>query len=92
MKKQFYQLLLLGGIITATTACKTKSSFPTISHVPFKEVSSDNYGMIGIDGTVLFENEFEQLPSVVVNGVFAVTNEDENIEYYTAEKNATTNQ
>lgn len=86
MKKQFYQLLLLGGIITATTACKTKSSFPTISHVPFKEVSSDNYGMIGIDGTVLFENEFEQLPSVVVNGVFAVTNEDENIEYYTAEK------
>ena len=86
MKKQFYQLFLLGAIITATTACKTKSSFPEISHIPFKEVSSDNFGMIGIDGTVLFENEFEYQPSAVVNGIFIAINGDGNKEYFTAEK------
>lgn len=84
MKKQFYQLFLLGAIITATTSCKTKSSFPEISHIPFKEFSSDHFGMIGIDGTILFENEFKRRPSVVVNGVFIAINGDGNKEYFTA--------
>lgn len=41
--------------------------------------------MIGVDGKVLFENEFENEPSAVRNGIFFVKNLDGLYEYYTAE-------
>lgn len=85
MKKQLYSWILCGITIATMTACGSKSSFPEVTHVPFKASSSDDYGLIGVDGKVLFEDEFKGRPSVVVNGVFAVRDEYEGtVEYFTA--------
>lgn len=58
----------------------------SITHLPFKVDADDRWGLIGTDGKILFENEFENQPSFVVNGIFFVQNADGLYEYYTADK------
>ena len=67
------------------TACNSKDSFPQLTHIPCKVSDSDLWGMVGVDGKILFENEFENEPSIAVNGVFSVLNSNDELEYFTAD-------
>lgn len=42
--------------------------------------------MMNVDGSILFEDEFEQQPSIAVNGVFSVKNAQSELEYFLADK------
>ena len=68
------------------SACNNKDSFPELTHIPCKVSDSDLWGMVGVGGEILFENEFEEMPSIAVNGVFSVLNSDNLIEYFIAGK------
>ncbi|MCM1352375.1 MAG: WG repeat-containing protein [Alistipes senegalensis] len=86
MKKSLFKCLLLGLLMSSTTSCDKHGSMPEITHLPFKAAKSDNWGLIGTDGTVLFEDEFYKTPSAVVNGVFRVENSDGRLQYFTIGK------
>jgi len=73
-------------LTAATISCSNHGSMPEITHLPFKVSMSDDYGLIGTDGKVLFEDEFEGSPSAAAGGIFYVNNPDGTIEYYTADK------
>ena len=78
MKRFFYLSL---GLILAS--CHNEESLPFITQISFKSSSSDKYGMMNLDGSILFEDEFENKPSVAVNGVFSI-DRDGKREYYLA--------
>lgn len=85
--KKFYQILL--GVALATmTACGSKDSFPEVTHIPYQNSSTVYCGLVGVDGTLLCEDEIDGEPSVVVNGIFSVTKVpyERTISYYTAEE------
>lgn len=69
----------------ADTATKTMYS-NIVDYLPFQAEKGDKWGMIGTDGKVLFENEFDEMPSLSHNGRFFVKNGDGFYELYTAEK------
>lgn len=75
-------LLLLA--VFALVSCQEKGS-PDIEYIPFKREYNDNWGLIGIDGKILFENKYSSCPSPSYNGVFMLKGED-GYEFYTAEK------
>ncbi len=81
MKHFFLLFLLVSGLWLS--GCRSGQS--QITHLPFKADEDDRWGMIGIDGKVLFENEFQERPSVVIHGIFTVKNAEGLYEYYTAE-------
>jgi len=88
MKKLFYLLLLP---VFAFYSCnffggsKTNTS-QTISAIPF---SNDNlrYGLVDLKGNIIVENEWENPPSIAVEGVVHVKNKDGNYEFYDVNAN-----
>lgn len=84
MKPKLFQVILLFTIFILSS-CSKGSKLP--SHVPFKESSSDNWGMITFDGKVLFADEFSNTPTSVFNGRFFVKNNEGYWEMYAAEEN-----
>lgn len=64
----------------------SKAKSPKIEYLPFQETKDGNWGLISTDGEVLFSEEFNQMPTVVINGRFMVKNSDDLWEIYTAEK------
>ena len=81
-----YLFTIIGMISFLLSACSNKDSLPQLTHIPCKISNSDIWGMVGTDGEILFENEFENEPNIAVNGVFSVINSDEQLEYYIADK------
>lgn len=80
---------MFGSALALMTACGSESSFPEVTHIPCMTPSSSvNWSLIGVDGTLLCKDEITGSPSVVVNGVFSVTESpyERTISYYTAEK------
>lgn len=80
---------MFGAALALMTACRPASSFPEVTHIPCMTPSSSSYwSLIGVDGTLLCKDEIIGSPSVVVNGVFSVTEVpyERTISYYTAEK------
>lgn len=65
-------------------SCQDKGS-PYFEYVPFKREHRDLWGMIGLDGKILFENKYLSCPSPVYNGVFMLAGND-GYEFYTAEE------
>lgn len=47
-----------------------------ISHLPFLRTENGKWGMVGIDGSLLFEGCFDNEPTVVVNNRFYVKNKE----------------
>lgn len=66
-------LLLLA--VFALVSCQEKGS-PNFEYIPFKREASDNWGLIGIDGKILFENKYSSCPSLAYNGIFMLEVED----------------
>lgn len=79
---------LATGILTCIMlSCdNVSSSFPEVDYVPFKVSENDNWGMISVDGKPLFEDEFENRPSISVNGVFSIISDNGEITYYFTDK------
>lgn len=86
--KKFIVKSLAGGVLSIfIISCnQTYSSFPNVDYVPFKASKNDNWGLISVDGKTLFEDEFENKPSISVNGVFSVTDEEGKVTYFIADK------
>ena len=83
MKTNLLSIILLSCLFFS---CKNNTSLPEVTQVPFKVSDSDKYGMMNVDGSILFEDEFDQLPSIAVNGIFTVKNKQEKLEYFKADK------
>lgn len=83
MKTNLLSIILLSCLFFS---CKNNTSLPEVTQVPFKVSDSDKYGMMNVDGSILFEDEFDQLPSIAVNGIFTVKNKQEELEYFKADK------
>ncbi|MEE1083406.1 MAG: hypothetical protein UH850_06685 [Paludibacteraceae bacterium] len=69
------------------SSCGPKESYnSTIDALPFKEENEDLWGAISADGKVIFSNEFKNLPSNVVDGLFFVEENDAYSLYQASEK------
>ena len=77
--------VIMAGLFMAS--CTSKNDpLNEVEYFPFQESKDGNWGMIGIDGKVLFSEEFKNMPTMAVNGRFMVKNSDGLWEIYTAEK------
>ncbi|MCM1370216.1 MAG: WG repeat-containing protein [Candidatus Amulumruptor caecigallinarius] len=72
-------LALFAGV--SLVSCKKEAS-TTMTYLPVKTEKNSNWGMIGPDGTLLFDDEFKSAPSPVFDNTFVVT-ENEGISVYT---------
>lgn len=84
MKEKFLIGCLVLFNLFSLVSCSTNSD--EIEYFPFRTTSEGKWGMISTDGTVLFESEFKNEPTVAINGCFAVKNSKDLYEIYTAEK------
>lgn len=76
----------LGALLVATimTGC-SGSSDPKITAIPVKVDKDSKWGMVGSDGKVIFEDEFDEEPTEAFNGFFNVM-ENGGISVYAAEE------
>lgn len=72
---------ILGCIAMLLSCNSTKNK---TEYVPFKSSSKAKWGMMSVDGKVLFEEEFKDEPTVVINGMFLVKNGNDLWEVYKA--------
>ncbi len=77
------------GLLTAFSAilssCESDEAVSKTSYLPFLTSQNGKWGMISTDGTVLFEDEFKDMPTSVKNDRFLVQNGNGLWEIYTAE-------
>lgn len=73
LTKSAMLLALAGGLITSS--CGSGSS-DSIDFLPAKSEKNSNWGMVSPDGKMLFEDEFKDTPSAVINGCFYVKNDN----------------
>ena len=84
MKRQCLNLMVL-ALITLLSACEKSSTYEA-THLPYQADEESRWGLIDWEGNPLIEDEFEEIPSPVVEGRFYVKNRDDLYEFYTAEK------
>lgn len=77
---------LLVAFSTILYSCMSDEAESETSYLPFKSSKDGKWGMIGTDGTVLFEEEFKDEPTAAMNGRFLVKNGNDLWEIYTAEE------
>lgn len=76
---------IIAGLFMAS--CSSKNDpMNEVEYLPFQESKDGNWGLISIDGEILFSEEFKNMPTMAVNGRFMVKNSDGLWEIYTAEK------
>lgn len=79
--KTCYPWVLL--MVLALASCSEKENSP-IEYVPFQETKDGQWGMISMEGEVLFKDEFKNMPTVTRDGRFFVKNKSGNWEMYEA--------
>ncbi len=57
-----------------------------LRYVPFKEAAADRWGLMDLSGNVLVDKEWENQPSMVVEGLVRVRNNEGKYEFFTAEQ------
>lgn len=72
----FYLATTAIGLLMCSCGNSTASTDDIVEYYPVKIDNADNWGMLGPDGKLLFEDEFKNMPSCVVDGVFAVEEND----------------
>lgn len=73
------------GLLLAS--CSSGDSWDAkVEYLPFKAEKGDKWGMISKKGEVLFEDEFERTPSMVLGGRFFVENAEGMYEMYAADE------
>ena len=74
-------IVALAGFVSCSEVLEQSET----GYLPFKSSQNGKWGMIGTDGTVLFEDEFKDEPTSVMNGRFLVKNGNDLWEIYKAE-------
>ena len=82
MKKSLF--LWCAVVMTALLSSCSNTSNDPVTHVPFKEAKDGKWGMIAMDGKVLFKEEFKQMPTAVRDNRFFVKNKSGFWEMYDA--------
>lgn len=94
MKKQY--LMLLAVLAVLLSSCESpldkiksllgmeEKSNTQIQYLAFQSEEDGGWGLVSLDGQVLFEDKFEHQPTSAINGRFMVKNDDGNYEIYTA--------
>lgn len=72
--------------IILLASCSHKEVTP-VEYFPFKTETTDFWGMMGLDGNILFDGRFMYCPSVSSRGVFMAREENGLLSFYTAEAN-----
>lgn len=80
--KQLCTLFAVIAVLALTSCSKTGNG--TVEYIPFQETADGQWGMISMDGKVLFKEEFKSKPTVVRDGRFFVRNKDGFWEMYDA--------
>lgn len=73
--KRFNFLMVL-AVVLLLTNCKFSSNELSFDYIPAKEDSDGKWGMVDFEGNMLFSDEFENVPSLPIEGVFSVEEED----------------
>lgn len=81
--------LLICGIGIYAYKTNTAEGLSRTEYVPFRTSEDAKWGMISMDGQVLFEGRFENMPTKVTNGIFMVKNKNDMWEMYAASENPT---
>lgn len=87
MKKSFIYIFMILLLNSCTSHDSIADIENEVTHLPFKSSENERWGLIGLDGNILIDNEFQEEPSPVINGMFHVKNENNNYELYVADKN-----
>ena len=82
MKKSLF--LWCAVVMTALLSGCSNTSNDPVTHVPFKEAKDGKWGMIAMDGKVLFKEEFKHEPTAVRDNRFFVKNKSGFWEMYDA--------
>lgn len=79
--KQTIVLLAVGLLLAG---CTEKKSVNDVDYVGFRSEEGGNWGMISLDGKVLFEDKYEGQVTSVIGGCFSVYVGDRDFDLYTA--------
>lgn len=72
MKKFFIGVFSVLSL--ALASCSGSGEHNASEYLPFKSSENGKWGMVSVDGEVLFEEEFTNQPTEVKNGRFLVRN------------------
>ena len=84
MKKLYCGLVLLVTVVLASCNLSSEKEVK-FKYLPYQAEEDGKWGMVGLDGKILFEGEFKNMPSIPYYDRFMVYNKDSLLEYYTAE-------
>lgn len=87
IKKDLSTILIIASSITLSLSCNSDNTENEVPYISFKENKDDRWGITDWEGNIIIENEFNNTPTYVKNGVFIVQNDENLYEMYTAEKN-----
>ena len=87
IKKDLSTILIIASSITLSLSCNSDNTENEVPYISFKENKDDRWGITDWEGNIIIENEFNNTPTYVKNGVFIVHNDENLYEMYTAEKN-----
>ena len=83
MNKKLFNLALAAIAAMLMLSC-SKTENGNVEYVPFQETDDGQWGMISMDGKVLFKDEFKNEPTVVRDGRFFVRSKEGVWEMYDA--------
>mgnify|MGYP005884126645 FL=1 len=69
---EYFSIMLIALMAVVVCASCSKPQVGKIEYIPFQETKDGNWGMISMDGKVLFKDEFKAKPTVVRDGRFFV--------------------
>ena len=85
--KKLQSLFMLAAMLVLLASCGGGGPIEReVEYIPFQESKDGNWGMISPSGEVLFSEEFQNRPTVAINGRFMVKNADGLWEIYTTDK------
>lgn len=71
MNKKLLNLALVAIATMLMLSC-SKTENGNVEYIPFQETDDGQWGMISMDGKVLFKDEFKNKPTIVRDGRFFV--------------------
>ena len=83
---KFRSVILACISVLLLSSCSLFGSKDELSHFPVKLEKDERWSMIGSDGEILFQDEYEEVPTFVVNGVFVVLEGETYSVYRASEK------